>query len=147
MNAQRRVEVGQRLVEQKRLGIADDGAAHGHALALPARKLARVALEQMREFRRLRHGARGLARLCSGRALDAQAVGQVFLDRHMRIERVGLEHHGDVAPARRHVVHPLAGDADLALGDLLEPGKRAQERGLAAARGADQRHELPLLDR
>jgi hypothetical protein len=37
-DAQRGVEVGQRLVEQEDLGIAADGAADGDALALAARK-------------------------------------------------------------------------------------------------------------
>ena len=37
LHAQRGVEVAQRFVEQKGLGIADDGAAHGHALSLSAR--------------------------------------------------------------------------------------------------------------
>ena len=52
---------------------------------------------------------------------------------HVRIQRVVLEHHGDVAVARRHVVHHVAADPDLALGNLLEPRDHAQRRGLAAA--------------
>jgi hypothetical protein len=38
-DAQLGVEVGQRLVEEKQLGFAHDGAADGHALALAAGKL------------------------------------------------------------------------------------------------------------
>ena len=45
-HAQLGVEVGQRLVEQEDLRVAHDGAAHGDALALAARELARVAVEQ-----------------------------------------------------------------------------------------------------
>ncbi len=44
VDAQRRIEVGQRLVEQERLRMADDGAAHGDALALATGKLPRIAL-------------------------------------------------------------------------------------------------------
>ena len=43
------VEVGQRLVEEEDLRVADDGAAHGDALALAAGELLRVAVEQMAE--------------------------------------------------------------------------------------------------
>jgi hypothetical protein len=39
------VEVGQRLVEQEHLRIADDRAAHGDALALAAGELPRIAIE------------------------------------------------------------------------------------------------------
>ena len=38
LHAQLGVEIGQRFVEQENLGIAHDGAAHGDALALSARK-------------------------------------------------------------------------------------------------------------
>ncbi len=44
-DAQRGVEVGQRLVEQEDLGIAHDGAADGDALALAAGKLLGQAVE------------------------------------------------------------------------------------------------------
>ena len=47
LHAQLGVEVGQRLVEQEDLGIAHDGAAHRDALALAARELLRLAVEQL----------------------------------------------------------------------------------------------------
>ena len=53
LRAQLGVEVGQRLVEQEHLRLAHDGAAHGHALALAARELARLALEQAARARRI----------------------------------------------------------------------------------------------
>ena len=46
LHAQLGVEVRQRLVEQEGLRLAHDGAAHGHALALAAGQLARLALEE-----------------------------------------------------------------------------------------------------
>ena len=49
LHAQLGVEIGQRLVEQKHLRVAHDGAAHGDALALAAGQLARIALEQLRQ--------------------------------------------------------------------------------------------------
>ena len=40
----------------------------------------------------------------------------------------------------------LLADRDLAGGDLLEPGDHPQDRRLAAARGADEHHELAVAD-
>ena len=50
LHAQLRVEVGQRLVEQEDLRVAHDGAADRHALALAARKLPGLALEERLEL-------------------------------------------------------------------------------------------------
>ena len=49
LHAQLGVEVGERLVEQEHLRVAHDGAAHGDALALAARELARLALQELLE--------------------------------------------------------------------------------------------------
>ena len=51
----------------------------------------------------------------------------------MRIERVGLEHHGEPALRRADVRHIATVDQHLAGGDILEPGDEAQKRRLAAA--------------
>ena len=48
-DAQRRVEVGQRLVEQEHLRIAHDRAPERHALPLPAGQRMRLAVEQGRQ--------------------------------------------------------------------------------------------------
>ena len=64
----------------------------------------------------------------------------------MRVERVVLEHHGDVAVAGLELVDHPAADRDLAGGDRLEAGDHAQQRGLAAAGGADEDDELAVGD-
>jgi hypothetical protein len=62
----------------------------------------------------------------------------------VRVERVALEHHGGAALGRGRVVGALAVDQQLALADALQPGDHAQRRALAAARGADEDHELAV---
>ena len=64
----------------------------------------------------------------------------------MRIERVVLEHHGDVALARRHVVHDLAVDDDFASGHRFEPGDHSKNCALAAAGRSDEHDELAVGD-
>ena len=64
----------------------------------------------------------------------------------MRVERVVLEHHCDVALPRRQVVDDAVTDRDGAVGDLLEPRDHAQRRRLPAARRADEDEELTVLN-
>jgi len=67
-------------------------------------------------------------------------------DRHVRIERVVPEHHGDVALFGRHVIDHALANADLAGSDIFEPRDHAQQRRLAASRWAHQHHELAVAD-
>ncbi|MBP0573310.1 hypothetical protein J8J27_21680, partial [Mycobacterium tuberculosis] len=50
-----------------------------------------------------------------------QRERHVLVDVHVRVERVGLEHHGDAALRRRHGVHRLALDLQDAGADLFQP--------------------------
>ena len=63
LHAEPRIEVGQRLVEQEHLGLADDCTPHRHALPLAARQLPRLAIEQGFDVENgggLRHPARDI---------------------------------------------------------------------------------------
>src|SRR5262249_12015097 len=62
--------------------------------------------------------------------------------RHVRIERVVLEDHGDVTVLGRYVVDHGPVDEDLALGRVLEARDHAQRCALTASRGADQHDEV-----
>ena len=66
--------------------------------------------------------------------------------REVRIERVVLEDHGDVAVLRSRVRDVAAADPDAALVDVLETGEHAQRGRLPRARRADEHHELAVLD-
>ena len=135
------VEVGQRLVEQEHLRLPDDGAPHGDALALAAGKLARITVEIIGE---VENASRLFHPLADGVGVDLgqlQAEGHVVEHLHVGIERVVLEHHGDVALFRRHPVHHPLADADIAGGDLLQSRHHAQQGRLAAARRTDENGE------
>ena len=109
-DAERGVEVRQRLVEEEDLGVADDGAADGDALALAAGELLRQAVEKRRDLQHLGRLAHALVDLLLAAAAEPHAEGHVVVDLHVRIERVGLEDHGDAALRRRQVVDHLAVD-------------------------------------
>ena len=100
LHAELRVEVGQRLVEQEHGGLADDRAAHRDALALAAGQLPRRAREQRLELEDVRGALDALGDVALGKAADAQPVRHVVEHAHVRVERVVLEHHRDVAILR-----------------------------------------------
>ena len=83
-----------------------------------------------------------LADLVLGEFPQLQAERHVLEDRHMRIERIILEDHRDVAVFRRQVVDDFTTDRDVAGGDLFQPRDHPQRRALAAAGRADQHDEF-----
>ena len=145
VDAQLGVEIGQRLVEQEELRIAHQRAPHGDALALAAGQLAGLAVEQRLDLQQ-RGDARDRGVLLGlGHAAALHAEGHVLARRHRRVERVGLEHHGDVAILRRDRIDERSVDADLALADAFQAGDHGEQRRLAAAGRSDERDELARL--
>ncbi|EMA35487.1 phenol hydroxylase [Halococcus hamelinensis 100A6] len=148
LRAELRVEVRERLVHQEGVRVADGRPPDRHALFLPAGELAGVAVEHVPDV----HGLGGVLDPAVdlvvrevGRHLQPEA--HVPTDRHVRVERVVLEHHRDVALAGFEVADRLAVDRDLALGLSFEPRDHPEERRLPAPRGADHDQELVVLDR
>jgi hypothetical protein len=64
----------------------------------------------------------------------------------VRVERVGLEHHRDVAILRRALVDALATDGELTGADVLETGDHVERGRLSAARRPHQDDELAVGD-
>ena len=146
LHAQLGVEVRERLVHQERLRLAHERTAHGDALALTAGECSRLALQELLDLQGLRRVLDALLDLLLRHLVEAKAEGQVVLDRHVRVERVALEDHRDVAFLRGQVVDDLVADPELAAADLLEAGDHAQRGRLAAAGRADENHQLAVLD-
>ena len=145
IDAQRRVEIGQRFVEQEQFRFAHDRPADGDALALAARKLGGTALQIGFERQHGRGDADALVDLRRRRACLLQPKPHIVAHGEMRIERVGLEHHGDAALGRRRVDDVDAIDQHLAGGRILQPGDDAQQGGLAAAGRPDENDELAVV--
>ena len=144
--AQLGVEVRQRLVEEQHLRLQHERAGDRDALLLAAGEFGRRALlEPFRPTSSSFSIAIALASFFDD-ALHGRAIGDVLEHRHVREQRIGLEHHAHVAVGGRELRHVAAADQDLALARHLEAGDHAQGRGLAAAGGAEQGHELARLD-
>jgi hypothetical protein len=141
-----RVEVRERLVHEIRLGLARDGPPHGDPLALAARELGGLPLEELLQPEQARHLFDALARVALRGAAHLEPVPEVLSDGHVRIERVGLEHHRDVAVPRGEVGDVSAVDRDRPARDLLETGERTQQGRLSAPGGPDERNELAVFD-
>jgi hypothetical protein len=103
--AQLGVEVRQRLVEQEGVGVADDRPAHRDPLALAAGQVGRLAVEVLGELEQSRR-PRTFSSISSSELLQPQREGDVLVDGQVRVERVVLEHHRQVAVAGRLVVDP-----------------------------------------
>jgi hypothetical protein len=146
LDAQLGIEIRQRLVHQERAGLAHDGAAHGDALTLAARKVPRLSIEELFESENVGGFGHAPADLAAAHLVEFEAEAQIVRHRQMRVERVVLEDHRDVAILRRDAVDDAFADPDMALGDRLEPGHHAERRGLTAAGRPDQHHELAVRD-
>ena len=146
-DAQLGVEIGQGLIEQEDLGIAHDGPAHGDALALAARKCRRAcAARYSVRFRTAAAALHALVDQLLVGSAHAQRKRHVFRHRHMRIERIALEHHGDVARLGRQVGDVAPVDGDGPGGHCLQPGEQAQQGRFAATRRPDQDQEFAVGD-
>ena len=146
LHAQACVEVREGLVHQEDPWLAHDRAAHRDALALAAGELAWLALQQLAQAERLAGALDPAPDLRLRLVARPQAERDVVEHRHVRVERVVLEHHRHVAPARVEIVDGLVADRDLSGGDLLEAGDHPQSGRLAAAGRADEDHELSCGD-
>ncbi len=146
LHAELGVEVRERLVEEEHVGLAHDGAAEGDALPLSAGEGLGLAVEQVGDFEELRGVVHAADDFLLGELAQLEAKGQVLAHRHVRVQRVVLEYHRDVAVLRRDVVHAALADEDVAPRRVLEARHHAQRGGFAAARWTDEHHELAVED-
>src|ERR1043165_4441234 len=154
-----RIERRGRLVHQQDLRIDRQRAGDAQPLLLAARererRLVQAVLHLVPQRRALQRRLHRLVELLLlARAADAQAVGDVVVDRLRERVRL-LEDHADAAAQRHDVgagrvdVFPVDLDRPLAVrvrDDVVHPVDGADERRLPAARRPDQRGDLRLRD-
>jgi hypothetical protein len=143
---QQRVQVGERLVHQQHGRLHHDRAGDRDPLALPAGQLRRVAAQQLAELDQVGGPLHPLPHPGPVDLAHAQAEGDVVEHGQVREDRVALEHHRQVALARRQVGDVGVADAHPAAVGVLQAGQQPQQRRLAAAAGPQQHHELAVGD-
>src|SRR5262245_10613671 len=121
-------------------------AGEGDALLLAARELRRVLPAVLAQADHLEQLTDAPGHLDAPGPRVRQAVGDVLGGGQVGKERVGLEDDAEVPPARRQSRDVAAALLDPAGRLDVEPGDGAQERGLAAARRAQEADELALGD-
>ena len=101
--AQLLVERAERFVEQQQLWPLGQGAGQGHALALAARQLVRLALAIVLQLDQRQQFGDAVGDLGLGQVVALEAIGDVLLHVHVREQRIGLEHHVDGPVVGRHL--------------------------------------------
>ena len=119
--AQPRVQVGKRLVEEEDARVSHHRASQRHPLPLSPRQLSRPARKQVAQPQCCRRPPHPLLDLGPARSPHLESETQVLRDGHMRVERVALEDHGYVAVARRDIVHGPPPDPHLPGAGILQP--------------------------
>ena len=75
-----------------------------------------------------------------------QRETDILFHRHVRIERVALENHGDVAFGRVQIIDHLTVQNDLSRRQWHQACNRIQQRGLSAARRANKYKEAAFFE-
>ena len=142
--AQLQIQGAQGLVQQEDFRPVDKGSGNGHPLLLPAGKLRGLAALVALQLHQLQHLLHFFPYLRLGPLADFQGIANVLLHAHVGEQGVVLKHRVHVPLVGLGVGHVLALQQHPALVGVLQPGDDAQGGGFAAARGAQQRDELPL---
>ncbi len=123
LHAELRVEVRERFVHEEHLRFANDRSPHRHSLALAAREIRRLAIEEFLEIEDAGSFGDPGRTLLLAHLLDLQVEADVLGHGHVRVQRVRLEDHGDVAILRRHERDVAVADEHVSLVDRLQAGE------------------------
>ena len=125
---QGRIEVGQRLVKQEHFGRAHDGAANRHALALATRQFAWQAVQQVVDVQHLGGITYPFVNVGLVGTVDLEPERHVAVDRHVRVERIALEHHRDVAVLALQIIDDLDDRMKTIFEDAFNDTRKAFEQ-------------------
>jgi hypothetical protein len=140
---QPRVQGAERLVEQEQPGRGREGAGQRDTLPFAAGEGRRQPVRERREADEVEQVADPSVDLGPGGVTEPQRVGDVASHRQLGEELAVLEHQREAAAVGRRTAQVVALPGHRARGGL-EAGDRAQQGGLARARGPED-GEHPAL--
>ena len=114
------IEVGQRLVHEEGLRLADHRSTHGNSLALPTREDSGLTIEQGTEAEHTRDILHSFIALGPWGTPESESKSKVLVDRHLGVQGVVLEDHCHIPLARLKVTHVYITYLDCAGRELLE---------------------------
>src|SRR4029077_2262670 len=136
---ERCVEIGERLSEERELRLLDQGARERHPLLLTARELARPPPEKLPNMDELRGAPDAAERPRARRLLEAERKPDVVANRHVRVERIGLEADADVAVPGLDLIDDMTVEQKLAAARKIDASEQEEACRLAAAGRAEKR--------
>ncbi len=140
------VKVRKRLIHQKRGRFPHNRPTHRHPLPLPTRQRLRLTIQKVGDLQHLSGLIHPPLNLRFIHLPKLQTKRHIVKHGHMRIQRIILEHHGNIAVLGRHIVHHPLTDLDRPLGDLLQTRQHPQQRRLPTPRRTNQHHKLAIID-
>ena len=146
MLAQLLVECGQWLVHQQNARTEDECPRQRDTLTLPAGQLIDAALAELGQLYRRQRLGDALGAFRGADLAQLQRESDVFRYRHVRKQRVTLEHHADISLVRRRQDHFGVAEADTARVGPVEAGDGHQQRGLARPRRSQQGQKLAAFN-
>ena len=153
VDAKTRVEVRKRLVQKQELRARRDRAGDCNTLLLTAGKLVRIAIAILFDAHGFQRAHDRFLDLRFLHLFDFQTECDVLEHRHVRPQRVALEHEVEPALTGRFIERGVRVDDRLvvdrhgAVLRLFETGNNAQRGGFAAAGRSQKRHKVAVLDR
>ena len=140
------VQVAERLVQQKHVGLDDEGPGQGDALLLAARQLARFAALKAGQLHQIQHVPHPLADFPAGHPPHFQAEPDVVGDAHIGEKQVVLENHHRPPLFGGHVDDGVAVEKDVPGGGAEQPGDHLHGGGFAAPGRPQQGGQFPRFD-
>lgn len=145
--AELEIQRRQGLVQQKDRGFQHQRSRKSHPLLLAAGQLRDAPAAEVAEPDEVEEVPDLPAQFRLRHIAQAQAVGDVLVDRKMRKQRQVLENHADRPALRRQARHVAPVDRDRPGAGRDEASDQSQQCGLAAAGRTEQRDEGTGFDR